>query len=174
LLRIIEDVGLPTTFKSLKARLDFLPLFCRYPALQISPSARKLIWAAVYDGTVHDAGWFQSGAIEEPLHMTDRTPFHAATFQLTPRQQSILLEMAKGLSYQQIAESLFLSTRTVEREAARLAKTLGVQGPVAVGARAYAVGILNDEHLPGLVELRQRREVGGITTGSVGIPPTAP
>lgn len=85
--------------------------------------------------------------------MTDSIPGYTLTSHLTPRQQSILLEMARGLSYSQIAKSLFLSTRTVEREATRLAKTLGVQGPVAVGARAYAFGILKDEHLLGPIDI---------------------
>jgi DNA-binding CsgD family transcriptional regulator len=97
--------------------------------------------------------------------MTDNMPGHTPIGELTPRQRSILLEMAKGLGYQQIAKSLYLSTRTVEREVTKLAKALGVQGPVAVGARAYAVGILNDEHLFGHIEL-DRLTGGGKQSGS--------
>ncbi|WP_026930469.1 LuxR C-terminal-related transcriptional regulator [Glycomyces tenuis] len=64
---------------------------------------------------------------------------------ITSRQQEILIGMAKGLSYRQIAARMFLSDRTVEREAARIAKTLGAQSQVAAGALAYAYGLLSME-----------------------------
>jgi DNA-binding NarL/FixJ family response regulator len=64
---------------------------------------------------------------------------------ITSRQKQILIGMAKGLSYRQIAARMFLSVRTVEREAARVAKILGARSQVAAGALAYAYGLLSME-----------------------------
>lgn len=67
---------------------------------------------------------------------------------LTRRQCRVLELMAEGLGYEQIAEHLCVSTRTVERDAARAAKVLGASSQVALGALAFAAGILHSEHLP--------------------------
>lgn len=70
--------------------------------------------------------------------------------QLTERQLDILILMARGMGYKEIACHLYLSKRTVEREAARAARVLEAPSQVALGALAYEKGLLRLEHLTGL------------------------
>lgn len=76
-----------------------------------------------------------------------QTPEDPTEFRFTKRQQEILVLMAQGNGYKEIADCMFLSSRTVERDVARVAKALGVSSHVAIGAIAYAEGLLRDEHL---------------------------
>lgn len=66
---------------------------------------------------------------------------------LTERQREILILMAQGMGYKEIARHMYLSTRTVERHAARAARALGAPSHVAFGAVAYEMGLLRPEHL---------------------------
>ncbi|WP_199036371.1 response regulator transcription factor [Glycomyces salinus] len=66
---------------------------------------------------------------------------------VTERQREILILMAQGMGYKEIAQHMYLSTRTVERHAARAARALGAPSHVSLGAVAYEMGLLRPEHL---------------------------
>ncbi|WP_100446042.1 response regulator transcription factor [Glycomyces xiaoerkulensis] len=80
--------------------------------------------------------------------MDERSYDHLTECLMTRRQHHILVLMAHGLSYEQIADRIFVSPSTVERDVSRAARKLGASNQTALGAKAYAAGILRDEHLP--------------------------
>lgn len=66
---------------------------------------------------------------------------------VTPRQRQILICLVHGMSRDLIAQELFLSRSTVNRDIRELTTALQAPSPEALGALAYRVGLLNEEHL---------------------------
>lgn len=78
--------------------------------------------------------------------------FHQAPFQpkaavlekynLTPRELEVLVQMAQGLSNQEIADKLFVSLNTVKTHSSNVFSKLGVQRRTQAIQRAKELGLL--------------------------------
>ena len=79
-------------------------------------------------------------ALEEPTHHDDAAPVAQAG--LTPRELEVLGLVARGMSNQQIAESLVLSRHTVHRHVTNALGKLGVSSRAAAVAQAARLGLL--------------------------------
>jgi DNA-binding NarL/FixJ family response regulator len=64
---------------------------------------------------------------------------------LTERETEVLRLIALGLTNAQIAESIFVSVRTVETHRAHIQQKLDVRGRAALVARAHEHGLLEDD-----------------------------
>jgi non-specific serine/threonine protein kinase len=74
---------------------------------------------------------------------------HAATgASLSPREREVLALLATGQTNPAIAETLFISARTVERHAAHIFAKLGVSTRTAAVAAALAAGLLTPDETP--------------------------
>ncbi|MBW3632966.1 MAG: LuxR C-terminal-related transcriptional regulator [Chloroflexi bacterium] len=67
---------------------------------------------------------------------------------LTPRETEILRLLAAGLTDPAIAETLFISVRTVENHVARIFAKLGVRTRTAAATAAIASGLVDPPHPP--------------------------
>ena len=79
-------------------------------------------------------------ALEVPTTHEDASP--AARAGLTPRELEVLGLVARGMSNQQVAESLVLSKHTVHRHVTNAFDKLGVSSRAAAVARAAQLGLL--------------------------------
>lgn len=64
--------------------------------------------------------------------------------QLTDRERHVLVEMAKGLSNEELAETLFISENTVKTHVKRVLTKLGVRDRVNAVVMAYQGGLMDD------------------------------
>jgi DNA-binding NarL/FixJ family response regulator len=69
-------------------------------------------------------------------------PVHAALDQLTPREQTVLLEVASGLSNTEIAEKLRVSEATVKTHVGSILAKLNLRNRVQAVIFAYDVGLV--------------------------------
>ncbi len=63
-------------------------------------------------------------------------------FGITPRELEVLIQMAQGLSNQEIADKLFVSLNTVKTHASNVFSKLGVQRRTQAIQRAKELGLL--------------------------------
>ena len=66
---------------------------------------------------------------------------------LTERQREVLVCMAQGMTNTMIAESLYLSPRSVEREIARARAVFRTESREVLLLLAYHAGVVTDAHL---------------------------
>ena len=87
---------------------------------------------------------------------------------LSERERTVLVLLAQGHTNQEIADSLFLSVKTVETYRGRLGQKLGLKTRADLVRYALETGLLvaSDRPTSGLRALT--------SAGSVGVPPTAP
>jgi DNA-binding NarL/FixJ family response regulator len=64
--------------------------------------------------------------------------------ELTEREREVLVEMAKGLSNEELAETLFISENTVKTHVKRVLTKLGVRDRVNAVVMAYQGGLMED------------------------------
>lgn len=64
--------------------------------------------------------------------------------ELTDRECEVLVEMAKGLSNEELAETLFISGNTVKTHVKRVLTKLGVRDRVNAVVMAYQGGLMDD------------------------------
>ena len=64
--------------------------------------------------------------------------------ELTDREREVLVEMAKGLSNDELAETLFISENTVKTHIKRVLTKLGVRDRVNAVVMAYQGGLMDD------------------------------
>ncbi len=60
---------------------------------------------------------------------------------LTPREFEVLRYIAQGLSTREMAETMYLSPRTVERHVERLMSRLGIRDRLRLALYAFAEGL---------------------------------
>ncbi|GAA2136007.1 response regulator transcription factor [Glycomyces algeriensis] len=65
---------------------------------------------------------------------------------ITPRQRQILIHLLRGKTRECIANDLYLSRSTVNRDIRVMIRTLGASSPEELGALAYRAGVLVEEH----------------------------
>jgi DNA-binding NarL/FixJ family response regulator len=63
---------------------------------------------------------------------------------LTDREREVLVEMARGLSNEELAESLFISENTVKTHVKKILTKLGVRDRVNAVVLAYQGGLMDD------------------------------
>ncbi len=63
-------------------------------------------------------------------------------FSITPRELEVLMQMAQGLSNQEIADKLFVSLNTVKTHSSNVFSKLGVQRRTQAIQRAKELGLL--------------------------------
>jgi DNA-binding NarL/FixJ family response regulator len=80
-------------------------------------------------------------ALEEPT-THDQSPPPSAPSDLTKRELEVLGLVARGMSNQQIAESLTISEHTVHRHVSNVLGKLGVSSRAAAVAQAGRLGLL--------------------------------
>jgi DNA-binding NarL/FixJ family response regulator len=61
---------------------------------------------------------------------------------ITPRQRQILIHLLRGKTRAVIADDLFLSRSTVNRDIRGMIRTLGASSPEELGALAYRAGVV--------------------------------
>lgn len=66
---------------------------------------------------------------------------------LSARQKQALICAAAGLTNREIAERLFVSTRSIDRDLKEACVTLQAQTRTAAVLQAYRQGVIRDEHL---------------------------
>ena len=76
--------------------------------------------------------------VDPDLNLEDR---------LTERQREVLVCMAQGMTNSQIAKSLYISQRSVEREIASARRLFKVESREVLLLFAYHLGVVRDEHL---------------------------
>jgi LuxR family maltose regulon positive regulatory protein len=62
---------------------------------------------------------------------------------LTPREVEVLRHMAAGLTNEEIADTLFISSETVKKHASSIFGKLGVANRTEAAARARELGLLD-------------------------------
>ena len=88
----------------------------------------------------------QASAFLARVQSPDNTTPQARTpdqFGLTTREQEVLRLLAQGKSDREIAESLFIGTRTVETHVSNLIAKLGVHNRTEAAARAMQNGLVD-------------------------------
>ncbi|MEO0751414.1 MAG: response regulator transcription factor [Pseudomonadota bacterium] len=88
------------------------------------------------DAVMSGAQYLSSG-VEESL-----SPRSAAREQLTNREQTILLQLARGLSNKEVAIELEISVRTVETHRKNIKKKLGISSTAGLTRYAMEHGVL--------------------------------
>lgn len=66
---------------------------------------------------------------------------------ITPRQRQILIHLLRGKTRAVIADDLFLSRSTVNRDIRGMIRTLGASSPEELGALAYRAGVVIEGEL---------------------------
>lgn len=96
--------------------------------------------------TVHNGGTFLDPAVAEAVvseigrdAKTDTDPFDS----LSEREREVLVMLARGETYQQIAETLFISPKTVDFHRANLMRKLGLTNRADLTRFAIQRGLLN-------------------------------
>jgi DNA-binding NarL/FixJ family response regulator len=69
-------------------------------------------------------------------------PEVAPTDPLTPREQEVIKQIAEGLSSEEIAETLVISQKTVDRHRANILKNLGMRNRVELTRYAIKRGLV--------------------------------
>ncbi|CAN5530626.1 hypothetical protein BH09CHL1_BH09CHL1_08680 [soil metagenome] len=113
---------------------------------QIIAATRETLGTSVYD-EVWNAGRTLSlkAAVAEALEYAPLPP-DSLKPRLTRRETEILNLLAAGKPDREIADSLFVSVRTVEHHVARLFAKLGVRSRSSAVAAAITVGLLQTAH----------------------------
>ncbi len=96
----------------------------------------------LWDMVMRDQSYFSPEAAQ---FLTEKS----STPDLTARQQEVLSMMASnpGISYQEMADKLFISVNTLRNHVAVLCKKLGVNNRTSAVTRARQIGLVADELL---------------------------
>lgn len=86
---------------------------------------------------VHEGGSYMSPGIARKLtnYMLQGAPAKKDTFNLTPKQREVMECLVEGLSYQAIADKMFISKSTVKTHIKRIYEVLHVHSKAAAVAR---------------------------------------
>ena len=95
--------------------------------------ARALLQSAVHTFDRLGAAPWSAKAGQELRAAGGQATVDAAITPLTPQERAVALAVASGMSNREVAEALFLSTRTVEYHLGNVYRKLGVHGRGALG-----------------------------------------
>ena len=95
--------------------------------------ARALLQSAVHTFDRLGAAPWSAKAGQELRAAGGQVTVDAAITPLTPQERAVALAVASGMSNREVAEALFLSTRTVEYHLGNVYRKLGVHGRGALG-----------------------------------------
>jgi DNA-binding NarL/FixJ family response regulator len=83
--------------------------------------------------------------VPRPRPRAADTPASASAAHLTTREREVLIFLALGHSYQQIADRLFISVKTIETYRTRLSEKLGLRARADLVRYALEMGLLDPE-----------------------------
>ncbi len=102
-------------------------------AIRRTVAGERLLEGELEAGAMREIGRFATRARE-------RSEVEAA---ITAREHEVLLQLADGLTMQQIGRRLAISPRTVETHVAKIYRKLGVRTRVQAVARAASLGLID-------------------------------
>jgi DNA-binding CsgD family transcriptional regulator len=120
--------------------------FDRAVALSLGSNTARIEALAIFDelGAVPVAARVRSELVEGGVGGVPRGPNRATrenAFGLTPRQMDVLGHLAKGLTNAEIADLLFVSTRTVDHHVSAILDKIGASSRAEAVTAAYDAGI---------------------------------
>jgi DNA-binding CsgD family transcriptional regulator len=118
----------------------------RAVALSLGPDEARLEALAIFDdlGATAVAARLRADLVEAGVGSVPRGPTRATrenAFGLTPRQMDVLGHLAKGLTNSEIADLLFVSTRTVDHHVSAILDKMGVSSRAEAVSAAYDAGL---------------------------------
>ncbi|MBX3388859.1 MAG: response regulator transcription factor [Phycisphaeraceae bacterium] len=114
--------------------LNIQNVFCAdEPPENIGPAVRVVLSGAVYASPAYVEFLAREGNTLENSRSNQR--------RLSPRELEVLRLLAQGLSKKRIAESLFLSVKTIDNHCTSIMSKLGIHNRVALARYAIREGL---------------------------------